>query len=126
MVFASAICLVLLPHTTAATAPVTKPSIFFILADDLGSNDLGFINKDNANDVRTPNIDRISGTGVRLSNYYTQHICAPTRSQFLSGRYQIHTGLQHANIDADQENGMPLNETMLSSRLKSLGYETYG
>jgi arylsulfatase A-like enzyme len=111
---------------SCVTCIYAAPSIFFILADDLGSNDVGYVNKQNAHDIRTPNIDRISGMGVRLSNYYTQHICAPTRSQFLSGRYQIHTGLQHANIDADQENGMPLNETMISNRLKSLGYETYG
>ena len=34
--------------------------------------DLGYRNVDNANDIRTPNIDRISGAGVRLGNYYTQ------------------------------------------------------
>ena len=115
--------LILILASVLVTPPEEPPNIVFIMSDDHAWQAISAYGSDRN---VTPNIDRISGTGVRLSNYYTQHICAPTRSQFLSGRYQIHTGLQHANIDADQENGMPLNETMLSSRLKSLGYETYG
>ena len=40
----------------------------------------------------TPNIDALLQESVRLDNYYVQPICTPTRSQLLSGRYQIHTG----------------------------------
>ena len=37
---------------------------------------------------------------MRLSSYYVQHICSPTRTSLLSGRYQIHTGLQDGIIQA--------------------------
>ena len=58
--------------------------------------------------LRTPRLDGLSsGDGaVVLRNYYVQHICTPTRSVLLSGRYQIHTGLQHATIHPAQPNSL--------------------
>jgi arylsulfatase B/arylsulfatase I/J len=38
----------------------------------------------------------------------------------LSGRYQIHTGLQHGVLWPTQSNGVPLNETMIGARLKQV------
>ena len=64
------------------------PNIVFVLADDYGYHDIGY----HGSRIRTPNLDRLSAEGVRLENYYVQPICTPTRSQLMSGRYQIHTG----------------------------------
>ena len=49
----------------AAAEAGVKPNLLLILADDLGSNDLGYVNEANARDTRTPNIDRLSSQGVR-------------------------------------------------------------
>lgn len=78
---------------------VLVPSILLILIDDYGYSDVGYHNIHADNKLKTPSLDGLSSTrAVRLENYYTQHICTPTRSQLLSGRYQIHTGLQHGVI----------------------------
>lgn len=97
------------------------PHIVFILADDYGFNDVGYHNPR----IKTPNLDKLAATGVRLENYYVQPICTPTRSQLFSGRYQIHTGLQHGIIWPSQANALPKNDTTIASKLKEYGYSTH-
>ena len=97
------------------------PHIVFILADDYGFNDVGYHNPR----IKTPNLDKLAASGVRLENYYVQPICTPTRSQLFSGRYQIHTGLQHGIIWPSQPNALPKNETTIASKLKENGYRTH-
>ncbi|CAK0805634.1 unnamed protein product [Prorocentrum cordatum] len=103
-----------------------RPNILLILADDLGTNDVGWVNKDNANDISTPNIDSLAAQGVKLTSLYVQHVCGPSRAALMTGRYPFHLGLQHANIVAEQENGVPRNESTIASALQALGYTTYG
>jgi arylsulfatase A-like enzyme len=67
-------------------ASVPPPNIVFILADDYGFRDIGI---HGSTAIRTPTLDRLAKSGVRLDNYYVQPICTPTRSQLLSGRYQV-------------------------------------
>ena len=63
-----------------------KPDIIFIIADDLGYNDVGY----HGSEIKTPNIDKLARSGVRLENYYVQPVCTPTRGQLLTGRYQVY------------------------------------
>ena len=67
----------------------TQPNIVFILADDLGYNDVSYHGKDHGSAMKTPTIDKLAGEGVKLGNYYVQPICTPTRSQLMTGRYQV-------------------------------------
>lgn len=99
----------------------SRPNIVFVLADDYGFHDIGY----HGSRIRTPNLDRLAGEGVKLENYYVQPICTPTRSQLMSGRYQIHTGLQHGIIRPKQPNGLPLNSSTLARVLKNAGYSTH-
>ena len=62
-----------------------RPNVLFILADDYGYNDIGY----HKSEINTPNLDRLAAQGVKLENYYVQPICTPTRSQLMSGRYQV-------------------------------------
>ena len=62
--------------------------MIFILADDYGFNDIGY----HGSEIKTPQMDKLSSDGIRLQNYYVQPICTPSRSQLMSGKYQIHTG----------------------------------
>lgn len=105
----------------AAHSSSQPPNIVFVLADDYGFNDVGY----HGSRIRTPNLDRLATSGVRLENYYVQPICTPTRSQLMSGRYQIHTGLQHGIISPAQPNGLPLELPTLANKLKDVGYSTH-
>lgn len=64
------------------------PNIIFILADDLGWNDVGFHSTGHSL-IKTPFLDKMAELGVKLENYYVQPVCSPTRSQLMTGRYQV-------------------------------------
>lgn len=51
-----------------------RPHILYIMADDLGSADVGF----RGSDIRTPNLDALAAGGARLGYFYTQPMCTPT------------------------------------------------
>lgn len=56
------------------------PNVIFILVDDVGMNDMGPSSTDMS--VATPFIDSLAVDGVRLSRYYTNHLCTPARVSF--------------------------------------------
>jgi arylsulfatase len=67
-----------------------KPNIIFIIADDLGYNDLGCYGQ---KIIETPNIDALAANGIRFTNYYSgSPVSAPSRCVLLTGK---HTGILH-------------------------------
>jgi arylsulfatase A-like enzyme len=107
-----------------AVAAPRKPNIVLILADDLGSADLGFRG---ATDIPTPNIDALARTGVQFTNAYISHpFCSPTRAGIMTGRYQQRFG--HENNPrydpADATAGLPPSEVALPKVLSGAGYAT--
>ncbi|XP_046544579.1 arylsulfatase J-like, partial [Haliotis rubra] len=112
---------VLLLLCACCTAVSAKPNIIFIFADDYGYHDVGYHNSD----IKTPVLDQLAAAGVKLENYYVQPICTPSRAQFMSGRYQIHTGLQHGIIWETQPNALPLGSATIADKIKHAGYSTY-
>ncbi|XP_071945721.1 arylsulfatase B-like isoform X2 [Antedon mediterranea] len=103
-------------HVTAK-----PPNIVFILADDYGYHDIGY----HQSAIKTPVLDKLAAEGIKLENYYVQPICSPTRSQLMTGKYQIHTGLQHSIIWCPQTSCIPDNDVTMAQGLKSLGYATH-
>lgn len=63
----------------------SQPNIVFIMADDLGYNDVSY----HGSEIWTPNIDQLAIEGVRLENYYMSPSCGPSRAQFMSGKNVI-------------------------------------
>lgn len=105
--------------------PAARPNILLILMDDLGYADLGC---QGCKDVPTPNIDTIAKNGVRCTNGYVScPVCSPTRAGLMTGRYQQRFGHEFnpGPADASDPNfGLPLTETTLANRMKTMGYAT--
>ncbi|MBI1394142.1 MAG: sulfatase-like hydrolase/transferase [Alphaproteobacteria bacterium] len=72
------------------------PNIVFILADDLGINDISTFGGGVAGGrVPTPNIDRLAASGAVFSQAYSgTGTCAPSRAMLLTGRYPTRTGFE--------------------------------
>src|SRR4051794_3671337 len=87
----------------AASSSNRPPNIVILLADDQGWGDLSFTGNTN---VKTPNIDSIGRAGVAFDRFFVCPVCAPTRAEFLTGRYHsrggvrgVSTGLERLNTD---------------------------
>lgn len=113
----------------ASNLSLPKPHILFTLVDDWGSADAAFreaeLRPGFSPQLRTPTIDKLAASGVILNKYYVQHICSPTRTALLSGRYQIHTGLQDGIIQAWAKVCLPPKFGTIADALASLGYASH-
>jgi arylsulfatase A-like enzyme len=66
-----------------------KPNIIFILADDLGYNDLTCYGQ---KIIETPYIDSLAANGIRFTQYYCgSPVSAPSRCVLLTGRHTGHS-----------------------------------
>jgi len=104
----------------AESQSATKPNILYIVADDLGYNDVGF---NGCKEIKTPNVDKLSHDGTILKSLYAQPLCSTSRASLLTGRYPCHTGI-YGVVRPDVPWGLPLEERTLAQALKEAGYET--
>jgi arylsulfatase A-like enzyme len=105
-----------------ASAPLawaaTRPNVVLILTDDQGYGDLGC----HGNKViRTPNLDRLHGQSVRLTNFHVDPTCSPTRSALMTGRYSSRTGVWHT---VGGRSLLRRDETTLADHFSRAGYRT--
>eukprot|EP00904_Undaria_pinnatifida_P000649 jgi/Undpi1/10585/HiC_scaffold_29.g13035.m1 len=63
--------------------------------------------------------------GVRLTKYYTNHLCTPSRASLMTGRDTFRTGMQYEVVEDAAPWGLPLEETTLAERFKAAGYATH-
>jgi uncharacterized sulfatase len=117
-----------------ALGDAPRPNIVLILVDDLGYGDL------DTPAIDTPNLDRLTAEGVRLTSAYSSAaLCTPSRSGLLTGRYPIRTHMTnptyprgHAmNLLMDvlgryaySVRAIPEDEILLPEALSRLGYHT--
>lgn len=99
-----------------------KPSIVFILADDLGYGDLGCYGQTR---ISTPNIDGIAREGMRFTQAYAgSTVCAPSRCCLMTG---LHTG--HARVRGNAAANGPRpplapGDVTVAEMMKKAGYRT--
>ena len=84
------------PATPASDRSEGPPNIIFILADDLGYNDISTFGGGVAGGAApTPNIDRLAAEGAVFTNAYSgTGTCAPSRAMLMTGRYSTRTGFE--------------------------------
>ncbi|MHC4170074.1 MAG: sulfatase-like hydrolase/transferase [Planctomycetota bacterium] len=104
-----------------------RPNIIFIMADDLGYNELGCYGQQK---IKTPNVDLLASQGMLFTDYYTgSAVCAPARCNLMTGK---HGG--HAYIRNNSEVGgwdsfrgqlpLPQETVTVAGLLKKQGYVT--
>jgi arylsulfatase A-like enzyme len=114
-------------------APAPLPNIVFILADDLGVNDLAVYGR---KEHRTPNLDRLAAEGLRFTTaYVASPICSPSRAAIMTAhapaRLHLTTFIPgRANTPSQRllhppmRQQLPLEEQTLAERLRAVGYAT--
>ena len=117
---------------SALHAQNERPNIVFIMADDLGWNDLGITGSDY---YETPNIDKLASEGVFFDNAYAAAAnSAPSRACFMTGlytpRHGVYTVSPSARGDKTKRKLIPITNTedvrtdlvTLGEALKQQGY----
>ncbi len=112
--------LVLVAVTLYAQAP-PRPNFVVFLSDDMGWEQVGF---NGGVEVPTPSIDRIADEGVKLTQFYVQPVCSPTRACLLTGRYAWKNGME-VRPTAQSRHGMLLDERTIAEALREVGYHTW-
>ena len=69
-----------------------RPNVILVMTDDQGYGDLGCLGN---TVIQTPNLDRMYGESVRLTNFHVSPTCAPTRAALMTGRNCNRTGVWH-------------------------------
>jgi len=118
LVTCTLILLVTLTDCLADSSNATKPNIVLVITDDQGYGDIAA----HGNKViKTPNLDQLYRSSLRLTNFHVDPTCAPTRSALMTGRYSTRTGVWHTIMGRSL---MDTNEVTLAEIFKSNGYQT--
>jgi arylsulfatase A len=97
------------------------PNIVVILADDLGCGDLSLYD----GWVKTPRIDQMARQGMNFTDFHTNSsVCSPTRTAFLTGRYQQRYGIVDVIVGAKDKNGLLPSVPTIPRVFKDKGYHT--
>ena len=99
----------------------TPPNILVFLSDDMGWGQPGF---NGGTEVATPHMDRIADEGVKLTQFYVQPVCTPTRGSLLTGRYDWKNGTE-TRVGLRSSHGMPTDERTIAEALGDAGYATW-
>lgn len=93
-----------------------KPNILFILADDLGNNDIASWGDGQA---PTPTLDQLSRQSLRFRQHYTDSTCSVSRAALLTGRDPVGIGFEPDGL------GLSPDLETLPKSLRELGYSTH-
>lgn len=94
------------------------PNVLVILSDDQGWGDLSVHGNTN---LSTPHIDSLAKDGALFDHFYVCAVCAPTRAEFLTGRYHPRGGVRGVSTGAERLN---LDERTVANVFEAAGYAT--
>ncbi len=99
-------------------AQTRRPNIVVILADDQGWGDLSVHGNTN---LSTPNIDSLARDGALFDRFYVCAVCAPTRAEFMTGRYHARGGVRGVSTGEERLN---IGERTIAEVFRDAGYAT--
>ena len=94
------------------------PNVVVFLADDQGWGDLSLHGNTN---LATPNIDSLARDGAMFEHFYVCSVCAPTRAEFLTGRYFARGGVRGVSTGQERLN---IDEHTIAESFRRAGYAT--
>lgn len=119
---------------------VKRPNVLFILVDDLGWNDLGFMG---SKYYETPNIDKLAQSGMHFTDAYAAcEVSSPSRAAIMTGKYPARTGVTNwigeasgtewrkmgrnsKLLPAAYEHALDRSEVTIADALRAQGYRTF-
>ncbi|TWT55723.1 sulfatase family protein [Allorhodopirellula solitaria] len=111
--------LVWMSASAVAAAPEvpSKPSFVIIFCDDLGYGDVGCFG---SKTIKTPNIDRMANEGLKLTSFYAQTVCGPSRASLMTGCYPMRLATEKNDVAVHPR--LHTEEVTIAEVLKPLGY----
>ena len=104
---------------TSDTSPdESRPNVLVILTDDQGWGDLSVHGNTN---LSTPHLDSLAREGATIQSFYVCQVCAPTRAEFLTGRYYPRTGVSGVSVGQERLNA---DELTVADLFLESGYVT--
>ena len=95
-----------------------QPNVVIVLTDDQGYGDLSC----HGNPIlKTPNLDRLHGESVRLTDYHVAPTCSPTRAALITGHWTNRTGVWHTIMGRSM---LRHNEVTIGKIFGDSGYHT--
>ncbi|MCU0246779.1 MAG: sulfatase-like hydrolase/transferase, partial [Bryobacter sp.] len=117
--------------TPLALQAQSKPNVLFILMDDMAARALSCYGNPH---VKTPNLDRMAGEGMRFTQAYVTPQCTPTRATLMTGQYTARNRMWHVipyygtprgrTEEPNYVESLPRGSFTLAKGLKSAGYAT--
>jgi arylsulfatase A-like enzyme len=119
-------------YSTGWAEEKPRLNIVFILADDLGINDLHCYGR---KDHESPHLDALANQGARFTSAYAQPMCSPSRAALLTGKAPARLHLTtyipgRADVPSQKvlhpkiNQQLPLDGKTIARLLKDAGYAT--
>ena len=111
---------------------ISKPNLVFIIVDDLGWKDVGYMGSDF---YETPNIDKLSNNSTVFNSAYSASpVCSPTRASIMTGKHHVRVNItdwipgvdpkDRYLIGPEDIHQLPIEELTIGEILQSNGYST--
>ena len=85
---------------TVSHARTGQPNVILIMADDLGYECIG---ANGCDDYQTPVLDKLSASGVRFTNCFSNPICTPSRVKIMTGMFNVRNYVKFGLLDRKQK-----------------------
>jgi arylsulfatase len=119
----AAACLACAAPAASADEPRRPPNVVLIVADDLGSAELGCYGQ---TVIRTPSVDQLAKDGMRFTRFYSGNaVCAPSRCALMTGRHMGHASVRDNRATPPEGQWpIPATDVTVATQLRQRGYIT--